>query len=623
MLVMVLISSPVTAEGKGAQGKEEILGYIEGIINWKKKSMGIELDAPLLNNSFLQNAGDTTGDWFPLGIGRAGYPDEYESYLAVIGDVVKKRYEQPQRLSDLKATEWHRISLAILAMGGDPTNIGTDENVNSINLIADGTYNRGKTETLGKQGINGWIWGLIALDSLRYTVPEDADYTRADIIQEIIKNQLADGGFALNGEVSDPDMTAMAIQALAPYYNSEELFTYGTRDGKGTIEKAVRAVIDEALAALSDLQLPDGDFASWETSNAESTAQVLVALTALGIDPLEDERFIKNSNTVLDGILKYLMDDGGFIHAETYDPDNPSSLPNESNTMASEQVLYSLIAFYRHAEGYRTLYDFREEMTDDLKLAIAELEEAIDMLPPRPTDSHRTLIEDLFTAYVSIPIEERSYVFNYYKLAAAMEELSIENNSEPMTRHIGINKNGNGNIISIFKQGDVERSTDLFSGRDAALVKAIPDDVTTEHYVEVIKLMEKIETANNREEYTYLLEALSAKKEKIEGIEQEISGINQEIIQHLYPFSDISVKDKDKVEEITTRYQALSAYDQAKVQSYIDVEKAETQINNLIRARNITIGIAAAVAGLSMILVIRRRKRKYEKLKQKMLLEEE
>ena len=62
------------------------------------------------------------------------------------------------------------------------------------------------------------------------------------------------------------------------------------------------------------MQLDTGDFASWGTENVESTDQVVVALCCLGIDPLKDERFIKNGKTLLDGILKYRMSDGGFVH---------------------------------------------------------------------------------------------------------------------------------------------------------------------------------------------------------------------------------------------------------------------------------------------------------------------
>src|SRR5690606_27038550 len=105
----------------------------------------------------------------------------------------------------------------------------------------------------------------------------------------------------------DADMTAMAIQALSPYYNSEETYEYKQRATNEHVEKSVREAVDEALDTLSQIQLDSGDFSSWGIANAESTAQVMVALTALGINPLEDERFIKNGNNLLDVILQYAM----------------------------------------------------------------------------------------------------------------------------------------------------------------------------------------------------------------------------------------------------------------------------------------------------------------------------
>lgn len=210
----------------GKENKEytsdNFLSVADGIIAWKKADNGSEPDGYLINDKYLENAGTTPGDWYPIALGRLGIQDNNEGYLAVIKDRVEERYRESGRLSAAKATEWHRIALAVLAMGGDPTNFGTDENGAPINLIADGTYDRGKTTPLGRQGINGWIWGLITLDSMRYAVPDGAYNTRDDIIVEIISKQLSDGGFALSSDDADPDITAMAITALAPYYNSEK-----------------------------------------------------------------------------------------------------------------------------------------------------------------------------------------------------------------------------------------------------------------------------------------------------------------------------------------------------------------------------------------------------------------
>ena len=360
-----LLPAVLTAQAQSKSSKvysvPEIEKVIEGIINWKKADNGSTADDYLMNNTFLELAGSSAGDWFPIGLGRYGYPDNNQGYLAMITEVVRNRYKEPGKLSSVKATEWHHISLAILAMGGDPTAVGKDPDGKPINLIADGTYDRGKTASLGKQGINGWIWGLITLDSRRYQIPPGAFYSRSDIITEILRQQLLDGGFALTGSSSDSDITAMAIQALAPYYNSAETYTYQREATGQKTTRSVREVVDEALVWLAKTQLPGGDYKSWGTNNLESTAQVVVALCSLGIDPQKDQRFIKNGVSLLDGMLSYRMTDGGFIHSRTYESDNPTSQPDKSNSMAGEQALYSCVAVWRQMKGLSPLYDFRPD----------------------------------------------------------------------------------------------------------------------------------------------------------------------------------------------------------------------------------------------------------------------
>ena len=72
---------------------------------------------------------------------------------------------------------------------------------------------------------------------------------------------------------ADPDITAMAIQALARY-RSMNVTVNGT-------EKNVGDAIERGLDALSAMQKSAGDFDSWGTTNVESTAQVLMALIAM------------------------------------------------------------------------------------------------------------------------------------------------------------------------------------------------------------------------------------------------------------------------------------------------------------------------------------------------------
>lgn len=582
---------------------DNVLGIAERIIAWKKQDVGAESDGFLINDTFLELAGTTPGDWYPIGLGRLGISDNYEGYLAVIRDQVEKRYCQPGKLSAAKATEWHRIALAVLASGGDPTNIGTDESGRPIDLIADGTYDRGKTTPLGRQGINGWIWGLIALDSMRYEIPEDAFYTRDDIIVEILRQQLADGGFALSGTVSDTDITAMVLQALAPYYNSEEQYTYQRKPTDTEATKTVRAVVDEAIDCLSEKQLPTGDFESWGTQNVESTDQVVVALCALGIDPLTDARFIKNGNTLLDGILRYQMPDGGFVHSFTYDPDNPTSLPDKSNTMASEQTLYTMAAIWRQQSGMRTLYDFRPEQSSALKQRIADLETQIAATVDL-TDVEK--LEELLTAFYSIPENERNYADGYWKLSEAAKKAGLD-----------VERIAGETVVVESPEDDLGGTVALyFSDADRQAADSLPEKLTTEQYVQVTTLLDKLRQCEDFGEKELYLQKLISAEEAIKTVQDEIDALNTEITEKLYPFENISLKDKKTVDGIVLRYEALSEYDRSKIIRWEDVIKTKTKIGNILRGIAISVVLCIFTVIIAFFLVRRihkkRRKRELE-----------
>lgn len=553
--------------------KQEIRGVATGIINWKKLDNGSTTDGFLINNKFLEQAGTTAGDWYPVGLGRLGVKDDYAGYLAVVKEEVEKRYRTPEKLSAAKATEWHRISLAVLAAGGDPIKFGKDANGVPINLIADGTYNRGKTTSLGKQGINGWIWGLITLDTMRYPIPAGSFYSRDDIIVEILKKQLADGGFALSGKISDPDITGMAIQALSPYYNSKNTYTYNQKaiDNKQVV-KSVRKIVDESLAWLSGAQLPDGDFASWGTRNAESTAQVAVALCCLGLDPQKDERFIKNGKSVIDGLLKYRMADGGFVHSLTYQTDNPSSLPDKSNTMASEQVLYSLAAIWRQMSGMSTLYDFRSPASTPTSTIPAKPGTVPSTAPLTPAP------EKPATVPSTSPTPDDSAVDD-----------SDDNSAATTDDEVG----GDDNLIL------------HFSVTDRSAVDALPSRLTTEQYVDVIKLLTKIEQSDNFEGKDEYLKKLTKAKADIAATQAEIDAINKEVKEKLYPFNSLGLRDKAAVDDIVRRYKNLGSYDQNKIERVEDILKAKTKTDNLLRAIILSI-VLTLVAVTATVLVVRR-----------------
>lgn len=350
-LIMILcaVLPAYAATGGASPSDDEALSVAQGIIKWKKQSTGISPEEALFSADYSGLAGSSAGDWYAFGIGRLGIDDDYEMYLAALRENVSERYAKSGGLDAVKSTEWHRISLAVLALGGDPTSFGVDADGKPVNLIADGVYNR---KNLGAQGINGLIWGLIALDAADFSVPDGACYTRDGIIAELLSLRCPDGGFAFSGDHSDPDMTAMAITALAPYYGSEKTYEV-TFSGKETVI-TVREAVDEALLRLSGMQLETGDFRSYGLRNSGSVCQVIVALCSLGIDPFEDGRFIKGGKTLWDGLMIYKNSDGGFIG-------NLSEGNMPSGSMAGEQALYAMAAFMRLKRGEGRLFDFSSE----------------------------------------------------------------------------------------------------------------------------------------------------------------------------------------------------------------------------------------------------------------------
>lgn len=276
---------------------------------------------------FIQGLGTPTvnstgGEWMVIGLARSGRPVPAGYYDNVV-DYVKAKADANERLHRAKVTDNARVILALTAIGKDVTNVGGHNLLKGLDSM----------DYIQTQGINGPIWALIALDSHNY--PTSGDVTREKLIETILGAVLEDGGWTLSGNDADPDMTAMAIQALAPYYKTNE---------------TVKAAVDKALEALSALQRSDGGFGSWGTVNSESCAQVIVALTALGIDPTADSRFVKNDLTVLDALASFYVTGGGFRHTAGGDLDG----------MATEQGYYALAAYYRFANAQTRLYD----MTD-------------------------------------------------------------------------------------------------------------------------------------------------------------------------------------------------------------------------------------------------------------------
>ena len=277
------------------------------------------------------------GEWAVLGLARSGYSvpkDYFDNYYANVEKYVKSCKGV---LHERKYTEYSRVILALTAIGRDPSNVA------GYNLLMP----LGDFDKTIWQGLNGPIWALIALDSGNYTIPKNTtaktQSTRQLFVDEILNRQQKDGGWTLDdtGD-SDPDMTAMVLQALAKYQD----------------QSAVKAATDKALTFLSKAQDRNGGFASWGTVNAESTAQVIVALCELGID-LNDSRFVKNGHGLIENLLTFRQSNGSFTH--TLDS------AEGNNQMATEQCFYALVAADRSENGKSSLYRMNDVVKNTAK----------------------------------------------------------------------------------------------------------------------------------------------------------------------------------------------------------------------------------------------------------------
>lgn len=297
--------------------------------------------------------GSIGGEWAVLALARSGaelpqaYWDNYyaavEKYVADCGGVLHEK----------KYTEYSRVILALTAIGADPTDVA------GYNLLTP----LGDFDKTVWQGINGPVWALIALDSGEYPMPVNdqakTQATRQMYLEEILSRQLDNGGWNLtdrggNGQ-ADPDVTGMVLQALSNYQS----------------QAGVKGAVIRALTYLSQTQEADGGYASHSTSNSESVVQVIVALTSLGID-LEDARFVKNGNTLLDNLLGYRQADGSFLH---------TSAGTGQSLMSCEQGLYGLVAAQRAAQGKSKLYEM-----DDVTIHVTGVDAPQTGLPGKNED---------------------------------------------------------------------------------------------------------------------------------------------------------------------------------------------------------------------------------------------
>jgi len=269
--------------------------------------------------------GSVGGEWLIMGLARSGLEISDEYYEIYFQNLCAYTAQQGGVLHAKKYTEYSRVILAVTAIGRDPADVG---GFNMLQPLAD-------FEQTVFQGINGPIFALLALDCGNYEIPENTvgstQATRDLYVDYIINAQLENGGWSLMGGEAEIDVTAMALQALAKYQD----------------RKDVAEAVEKGLAVLSERQNDQGGYQynAAESVSSESVSQVIVALAELGI-ALDDSRFVKNGNTLLDALMQFQQEDGGFSHL----------MDGETDLLATEQAFYALVTANRIAQGESSLY---------------------------------------------------------------------------------------------------------------------------------------------------------------------------------------------------------------------------------------------------------------------------
>ncbi len=289
VMAFLLLIGCVSVSAENTVSETEAL--IDGILSYKMAEADAQDLQTWLDQGLADEAG-RTAEWYVLAL-RLYRPElDKAAYVQAL-----ERYLDEQSVSGASTRE--KLALTLLACGrGEAAFVQTTCD-----------------EAIGAQGIMSLIYGQHLLNNGQ----KSALYTQQTLLEALLALQLEDGGWALRGETGDVDVTAMALQALAPCTEAE-------------------VSVSRGLEFLSARQNEDGGYSGFGEANAESTAQVIMALTALGVDPLKDARFIKNGLTALDAFQGYRLAEGGWAHTR-------GGAVNQSATSQALMALVSLWAF--------------------------------------------------------------------------------------------------------------------------------------------------------------------------------------------------------------------------------------------------------------------------------------
>ena len=282
--------------------------------------------------------GSTGGEWLVFGLSRALDKEltaaQKTAYEAAVQALLNSELNDSGQLNQNKPTENARVALALTALGYDPANYNGK---NLLSALED-------TAWTAKQGNNSAAFALLAFNAADYHASNEDT-----LIQSLLANQLSTGGWNINSGIADADTTAMVVQALAPYYQSNP---------------NVKTAVDNALVYLKGLMNTKGQLNNGvDEPSVETVSQMIVALCELGIDPATWKT--ENDVNLLHGLASFYVDGSKKGFAHTGD--------NTYNQMATEQAFYTMVAYKRFLNKDATsLYDMSDARVQKYTITVSD-----------------------------------------------------------------------------------------------------------------------------------------------------------------------------------------------------------------------------------------------------------
>lgn len=332
-----------------SEGKARINAYVKGSENINSY-IAITVSKNIIEQVKLEDMKEALAKSIGYYRGR-GTLDDWDAYV-VNGagadpvsidksyvEKIKSKIKSQNGAAGTQMTDYERTLIGLVSAGQDVTHFVYDDGLYAgsggtkgyIDFIRE--IRNGAAGGLG-QGINAAIWGLAALNAVDYdkTAYADTKYNEDYFIEYILKNKSGEGWAYGTGGSADPDMTGMALYALAPYRDD-------TRQFAGTTVKAEGM---KAINHMSETQLDNGKFGSWGTVNSCSSAQVIMGIVSWGIDP-QGEMFTKRNGNALTGLMSYYLGDGTFRYTTGFDP--------SFGTPQSLEGLVSAVSYYESSDN--------------------------------------------------------------------------------------------------------------------------------------------------------------------------------------------------------------------------------------------------------------------------------